>query len=49
MNPAGVYLFKINDGNTRAMCENCLKLVIKTPERRPIVFIVNFEQIYTSF
>ena len=49
MHPAGDYLFKVNDGNTRTMCEICLKLVIKTPERRLVVFIVNFEQIYTSF
>ena len=31
--PAGIYLFKFNNGNTRAMCEICSKLTIKTPER----------------
>ena len=30
--PAGIYLFKVNKGNTRTMCEICLKLIIKKPE-----------------
>ena len=42
-----IYLFKVNDGNTRTRCEICSKLTIKTPERRhwhhSVVFIVNFE------
>ena len=29
-----IYLFKVNNGNTRIMFEICLKLTIKTPERR---------------
>ena len=49
IDPAGIYLFKVNNGNTRAMCESCSKLKVKTPERRQWshsgVFIVNFEQI----
>ena len=32
-NPAGIYLFKINTGNTKAMCEVYSKLTINTPER----------------
>ena len=32
--PAGIYLFKANNRNTRTMCEICSKLTIKTPERR---------------
>ena len=32
--PATIYLFKVNDRNTRKSCEVCLKLTIKTPERR---------------
>ena len=48
-NPAGIYLPKDNNGNTRTMCEIYSKLTIKTPERdhwrRSGVFIVNFEQI----
>ena len=30
--PANIYLFKVNDRNTRKRCEICLKLQIKTPE-----------------
>ena len=29
--PAGIYLFKVSDGNTRAISEVCSKLTIKTP------------------
>ena len=32
--PAGIYLFKDNNRNISSMCEICLKLTIKTPERR---------------
>ena len=31
--PAGLYLFKVNNRNTRTMCEICSKLQRKTPER----------------
>ena len=33
----GFYLFKVNDRdikNTRARCEICLKITVRTPERR---------------
>ena len=30
----GVYQLKVNNRNTRARCEICLKLTLKTPERR---------------
>ena len=47
--PANIYLYKINNRNTRKRCEICSKLTIKTPERRQWrrsgVFIVNFEHI----
>ena len=33
-NPAGNYLLKVNNRNTRKRCEICSKLTIKTPERR---------------
>ena len=33
-NPAGNYMFKANNRNTRTRCEICSKLTIKTPERR---------------
>ena len=50
-NPANIYLFNVNNRNTRKRCEIWSKLTIKTPERRPErsqwrrfgVFIVNFE------
>ena len=42
-------MFKVNNRNTRTMCEICPKLTIKMPERRQLrrsgVFIVNFEHI----
>ena len=31
--PAGIYLSKVTNRNTRARCEICSKLTIKTPER----------------
>ena len=47
--PAGNYMFKVNNRNTRTRCEICSKLAIKIPERRhwlrSDVFIVNFEHI----
>ena len=47
--PADIYLFKVNKRNTRARCEICSKLTIKTPEwyqwRRSGVFVANFEHI----
>ena len=48
-NPAGIYLFKANNRNTRARCEICLELSITTPEQRQWghsgVFIVDFEHV----
>ena len=47
--PAGIYLLKINNINSRARHEICSKLAIKTPERRHWhrsgVFITNFHHI----
>ena len=47
--PAGIYLLKVNNWNTRTRCEICSKLTIKTPKRhywsRSGVFIVNCEHI----
>ena len=42
--PAGIYLLKINNRNSRTRCEICSKLTIKTAERRH-VSIVNFEHV----
>ena len=48
-NPAGVYLLKVNNRNTRTSCEICSKLTIKIPKRRQWrrsgIFILNFEHI----
>ena len=49
MYPAKIYLFKVNNRNSRKMCKICSKLTIKTPERRSGVFIVNFEHISHFF
>ena len=46
--PAGIYLFKVNNRNTRTRSETCSKLTIKkTLEwcRRSGAFFVNFEHI----
>ena len=36
-NPAGIYLLKVNNRNTRTRCEICSKLTINTPERRLLI------------
>ena len=47
--PAGIYLLKVNNRNTRTRREICSNLTTKTPGRRQwcrsAVFIVNFEHI----
>ena len=44
--PVGIYMFKVNNRNTRTRCEISSKLTIKTPEwRRSGVFIIDFEYI----
>ena len=49
LNPAGSYVFKVNNRNYRTSCEVCSELTIKAPERRQWrrsgVFIVNFKHI----
>ena len=54
--PDNIYLFKVNNRNTRKRCEICSELTIKTPERRQwrrfAVFIFNFEhnsQLFLEF
>ena len=51
--PAGNYMFKINNRNTKTRSEICSKLTMKTPERRHWgrsgTFIVNFEHISGIF
>ena len=52
--PAGIYMFKVDNTNTKTKCEICSKLTIKTTERRHrrlsgvfivSVSIVNFWQV----
>ena len=43
-----IYLFIVNNSNTRKGCEICSKLTIKSPQRRSTVFI-NFEHISYLF
>ena len=48
--PANIYLFKVNNKNTRKSCEICSKLTTKTLEWRLTssgVFTVNFEHIFS--
>ena len=41
INPAGIYLLKVNNRNTITKCEICSKLTIKTPERRQMRRLYN--------
>ena len=45
--PTGIYLFKVNSGNTKTKSEICSKLMIKASEQRKWclsgVLIVDFE------
>ena len=51
--PANIYLFKVNNRNTRKGYETCSKFTIKPTEQlqwlRSGVFIVNFEHISQLF
>ena len=53
LNAANIYLFKVNNRNTRKRCEIYSKFTIKTPERHRWrhsgVFINNFEHILHLF
>ena len=33
VNPANIYMFKVNSTSTRKRCKICSKLTMKTPER----------------
>ena len=35
--PVGIYLFNVNNENTKTMCEICSKLAVKAPERRQYI------------
>ena len=38
--PANIYLFKVNNRNTRRRCEICSKLTRKSPERRQLISLL---------
>ena len=52
-NPAGIYVLKVNNKNTRIRCEICSKLTIKINERCQWrcsgVFFVNFEHVIAGW
>ena len=41
LNPAVIYLFKVNNGNTRTVCEICSKLTVKTLAGRRLLLTLN--------
>ena len=53
--PAGIYLLKVDNKNTRTRCEICSKLTIKTPEQLhwsrsdSSVSIINFEHVIAGW
>ena len=50
--PFNIYLFKVNNSNTRERCELCSKLTIKTPERRRhrlLFLLLTLNIFYTLF
>ena len=47
--PLNSYLFQVNNRNTRKSCEICLKLTIKQPERRQLVFLLLTSEIFHFF
>ena len=57
--PASIYLFKVNNKNTRKQCKTCPKLTKKIPERNQStgthswrcsgVFLFNFEHTFSFF
>ena len=52
--PAYMYLFGVNNANTRKGCEICAKLTIRAPEQSSVndvvlVFLFNFEHISHLF
>ena len=53
--PAGNYMFKVDNRNTRTRCEICSKLTMKIPERRQWRFTpcssisINFKQVNANW
>ena len=48
-NPAGNYMFKVNNRNTRIRCKLCSKLKIKTPERHQVSLLLTLNKFQTFF
>ena len=46
---AGIYLFKFNNENTRAICEICSELTIKTPKRHRLGIFNSWKAFIISF
>ena len=42
--PAGSYMCKVNNRNTRTRCQICLKLTVKTPEQRWIYDPLKYDE-----
>ena len=53
MYPGNTYLFKVNNRDTKKMCEIRSKLTIKTPEQSPLrhsgIFVFNLWIYFTPF
>ena len=47
--PADIYLFKVNNGNTKTVREICSKLIIKTPVRHLLFSFLNLNKFYILF
>ena len=45
--PGNIYLFKVNNRNTRKSCEICSKLTIQTPEDVSGVFLLTLNIFHT--
>ena len=49
ISPTNIYLFIVDNSNTRKRRGICSKITIKSPERRSTVFLANFEHISYLF
>ena len=47
--PANIYFFKASNRNTRKRCEICLKLTLKSPERRYWLLLLTLNIFHTFF
>ena len=49
VDPANIYLLKVYNRNTRARCEICSKLIIKTAERQHQLLLTNCLSVFDHF